>query len=72
MNVYVFTFNSGWLGGSGVVVAESIEKAVELANEAAYNALFTPADKATWTPLTENDLELVSNNSCYILSNGDY
>ena len=44
MKVYIFFFPSGWIGGSGIVVANTIEKALELANEQAFNALFTPKD----------------------------
>ena len=72
MKVYIFFFPSGWIGGSGIVVANTIEKALELANEQAFNALFTPKDKETWIPLKEEDLKEINNNTCYIISDGSY
>ena len=72
MKTYVFFFKSGWTGGSGVVVADNIEKALELANKQAFKALFTPKDKEDWTPLEEENLKEINNNTCYITSDGSY
>ena len=72
MKTYIFSFSSGWIGGYGVVVANSIENALELANEQAFKALFTPKDKETWIPLKEEDLKEINNNTCYIISDGSY
>ena len=72
IKTYVFSFPSGWIGGSGVVVANTIEKALELANEQAFKALFIPKDKKNWIPLKEEDLKEVPNNTCHIITNGSY
>lgn len=72
MKVYIFYFHSGWIGGSGVVVANNIKKALELANDQAFKALVTPKDKETWIPLKEEDLKEINNNTCYIISDGSY
>ena len=72
MKTYIFSFSSGWIGGYGVVVANTIEKALELANEQAFKALFIPKDKENWTPLEEENLKEINNNTCYITSDGSY
>ena len=73
MKVYIFSFPSGWIEGYGVVVvANTIEKALELANDQDFKALFTPKDKENWIPLKEEDLKEINNNTCYIISNGNY
>ena len=72
MKVYIFSFPSGWIGGYGVVVANNIKKALELANDQAFKALFTPKDKENWIPLKEEDLKEINNNTCYIISDGSY
>ena len=45
MKTYIFSFRSGWIGAYGVVSATTIEKALELANEQAFKALFLSIDK---------------------------
>lgn len=72
MKTYTFSFPSGWIGGYGVVVANTIEKALELANDQAFKVLFTPKDKKNWIPLKEEDLKEINNNTCYIISDGSY
>jgi hypothetical protein len=48
MKTYIFSFSSGWIGAYGVVSATTIEKALELANEQAFKALFLSIDKKNW------------------------
>lgn len=71
MKTYYFDFNSGYIGGSGVVVAKTKNEALILANNAILKEGFTRSNK----PLEEITLEElieVNKNSVTIISNGDY
>lgn len=61
---YGFTCGMRWVGGSGVVRAESKEKAVILVN--------ITIEINEGTPITEADLIEVKPNSVELLTNGDY
>ena len=67
METYYFEFNSGYIGGLGVVVAKSKKEALMLANEAISKE---PLSKQK-EPLTEKDLIQVKLGATVILS-GDY
>lgn len=66
---YTFQFTSGWLGGQGVVFAKTINKAVELANEAIAKE---PHSAVNHPSLTKDDLKEVKMGTCEITNNGDY
>lgn len=74
--VFTFKFHSGWLGGLGLVVAESAKDAAMVAQRAV-DVTWKPTGKQTWQdkPIihTQYMKEVdTTTDGCIILSDGDY
>ena len=68
MKTWYFEFSSGWIGGSGVVIAKTIGEAVNMADE----AIAAEPMNTQKTLLTEADLKEIPKGTCVITSSGNY
>ena len=71
MKTYYFNFNSGYIGGSGVVVSKTKNEALILANNAILKEGFPTGNKPLEKIILEDLIE-VEKDSAIIISNGDY
>lgn len=69
LKTYYFSFDSGYVGGSGVVIAEDRQKAWELTLDKVVDESNGLTNKHNFK---QEDLILVEPNECVIISNGDY
>ena len=67
MKTFYFSFSSGWIGGDGVVVAETKEKALEIVNAKLPLVLMGKQDS-----ISLDDLIEVEANQCIIVNDGNY
>lgn len=66
MKTYGFTCSMRWIGGSGIVLANSVDEAVALVNEKF-------KDYYSFEPITEKDIiEVTPENNIVLLTDGDY
>lgn len=66
MKTYGFTMVSGWIGGSGVVVAKNKKEALLLANRVIEN------EGIQGKPITEDELIEIDKNTAILLTDGNY
>lgn len=68
MKTFYFQYSGGWIGGTGVVVAPDAEAALQLANSAILEAPFSREHSI----ITIDELKECPENTCEIITNGDY
>lgn len=66
MATYYFRYAGGWIGGSGVVIADNKETALHLANNAIKEELLSNGAQ-----ITDDDLIECHKDECVIITNGD-
>ena len=71
MKTYYFAFDSGWIGGSGVVVSKTKNEALILAKKAILEQRLETRS-GIYNELTLEDLIEVKKESVIITSHGDY
>jgi hypothetical protein len=67
MNTYGFIVSMGWIGGSGVVMADTKEEAVAIANAEILKAQYGKPEL-----IKEEDLIDIKPNTAVLLTDGNY
>lgn len=68
MRTFFYEFHSGHVGGYGVVVADNVSDALELANHSIVNEPLAKKGQL----LLESDLKEVRPNEACVIYNGEY